>query len=121
VLVIILGIVIFICSVMVLGFTAIPSWRHANMIIEQTRRGEGTPDYYAIARMEKAIWGQSFHQPGNPNCRCGTCDNRQPIYGNKDLVRPPAGPRPDWHDWECGIRRSDPSDTSGITEDWYGN
>jgi hypothetical protein len=119
---IVIGIILFLVSIVISVVFVVPSWQHAHAVIEETQHPR--PDYCAIARMEHELFGQTWHDPFNPHCQCDNCSKRQPIYGNTDLVRPPKQIQPDWHDREYGPDHPipyDPSDTSGITEDWYGH
>lgn len=76
------------------------TWKRSRGIIEQTEREAITPNYYEIARMERALFGQTWHEAFNDNgkCACDICTDARPIYTSKDLVRPVNPPANEWED-----------------------
>jgi hypothetical protein len=76
-----------------------PSWNLAHSVIEQTEHEAITPNYYAIASMERTIWGQTFHNTMSPKvCQCITCHPSYPVYREKELLRPPLTHPHAWED-----------------------
>jgi len=79
-------VIIILTFVAALFFTSEHFW-NAHKVITQTEREGVTPNYYEIATMEIAIWGQAYHI-NNSNCHCMTCTRDYIHWSTKYYGRP---------------------------------
>jgi hypothetical protein len=65
----------------VVTFGGWESWHKAHDVIAITQRETHAPNYHYIARTERTIWGEAFHNAGTARCECDMClENNTPKY-----------------------------------------